>query len=329
MLELQKYYTFNEKKEIFNHRIINDFQELLSIIDEYNNNEYFIFRGVNNASYKIYSSMHRYFIERGVDIYNGKITEVLSNIVQKICKEYYLISPVIQHISPYFDLEYFKKERKRIYSKMLTSYVISFYILSLLQHYGGISSLLDFTNNINNAIFFSTRNWNTKKSTGYETENYISLYIFNTRNPFVKKFNMFKYNDKDTNFSKENIIEYVKNIDSSEAKEISYRVINYILFEHVDGTEYYSLDDFLINPNMVAQEGCFVSYKHYKNKPLEDNCESGSIICVDISKSLIPLIQKDILIPKEVNEGRLFPNIKKQIEQIMIDTERLFLDKSD
>ena len=60
------------------------------------------------------------------------------------------------------------------------------------------------------------------------------------------------------------------------------------------------------NPNIIAQEGCFVMNPR-KDTPLEDLIEK-SIHCLNIHKSLAPYIREHYLKPKGITKESIYPD---------------------
>lgn len=115
------------------------------------------FRGVCEAKYKIYTSAQRCWLEnehgkKGLSYINfieGLLKQIRQN---NLLHDYYTALRV-----PENDLLY----------------------MSLLQHYGQCSPLIDISYSIESSLYFALDGANFKKTTN-EIDNYCSLYIFNT-----------------------------------------------------------------------------------------------------------------------------------------------------
>jgi len=115
------------------------------------------FRGVSQAKYKIFSSAQRYWLENHLKI-KGKsfvdfVEELLIHVEKnKLLQDYY--SALRVHAN---DLLY----------------------MSLLQHYGQCSPLIDISYDVKTALFFAM-NYTKEEEHKCELDDYCSLYVFNT-----------------------------------------------------------------------------------------------------------------------------------------------------
>lgn len=168
MAILPTYSSLEEKKEFFDDNnefyIIDDKNKLDTWFNFYTSNfkkEHpvdFIFSGVSDAKYKLYTSSQRHWITDNMsqwkDDYSYK--DFIQNLIDQ-AKD----NPLIKKI---FDLyDYSEGER-------------DFPVLSLLQHYGAPTPLIDWSYNINCALFFAMDGIKRNIESENSISNYISIY---------------------------------------------------------------------------------------------------------------------------------------------------------
>lgn len=271
-MELEQYRNLNEKETFFydNRRIKN--------IDEFDsweqsfNKDGFVFRGVNEAKFKIYTSAQRKYLEEN-------IAQTGIDVEDFIARE----------------LEQIKNANNRVLSGYFSSLNIDnsdLLYLSFLQHYGGISPLLDVTTDFDTALFFMQDGATVSDDLDENRiESYASLYY--------KSMDVFRYRDKTgetspnvvTNLSYENLRNYESPIDV--------------------GALWYKIGDVrvsLVNLNIIAQHGRFIFYCN-GTRPLE-----YYFSCVNIHKSLIPSIRKHLR-RRGVLKKTIYPKEKSLCKQ--------------
>lgn len=212
-----------------------------------------IFRGVNEAKFKIYTSAQRTYITKDLQISGKKVEDIIEEELKQIkvadgsiLKKYFKLLGVVDYDPIY---------------------------LSFLQHYSGISPLVDFSVNIDKALFFMQDGLSFAKNGDEEINNYASLYYMDSEDdPSIKI-------SDDGNVSKiRGRVSFSKM--SKTSKPITFESQKYNLG---NGNKLS-----LANLNLIAQEGRFVFYCN-DIKPLEED-----IYCVDIHKSLAPYIKKKL-----------------------------------
>ncbi len=160
---LEQYISLEDKDEIFaDHKIINTKTQLDELIEELNKytttrkTQKFLFRGVSEAKYKLYTSFQRLWIEHDIE----KLS--LDHIDR--------IALMISHCN----------EKNHIfykYFKRLGVICNDWFILSFLQHYGAATPLLDFSRDPYVALFFACDNISYTCS-NREIDHYISIYYY-------------------------------------------------------------------------------------------------------------------------------------------------------
>lgn len=154
---LVEYESFLQKSVFFNQKRIDSKEELEAFIIEYGNSANLIYRGVGEARWRLYSSLQRHWIlnsyyDLDIDfkdflkdvITNGRsmFGETLSNFL------------TMNNIDPENDLA----------------------ILSFIQHHGQPTPLLDWTEDVGNALYFAIDGINLSSGNN-EIDQYFSLYI--------------------------------------------------------------------------------------------------------------------------------------------------------
>ena len=300
-MKIPEYNNLDEKKNIFNTR------HIISSVDELNNFlnsticlKGFIYRGVCEAKYKNYTSAQRTFMTNDLTITSINIEDLIQKQIESVRREH--------------------KSLLSKYYKSLNIFPNDFLYLSIAQHYGGISPLLDFTTDFKTALFFMVDGVVTPSSGFYDIGNYSSLYyvkiselhsltsLFNEVTIDVsKKINELASNGKiDINIQNDIItlladFEHFKNNKNQPPLFIPNQRVGYSI--QVAGKKQKLSGVFSIsNLNIVAQKGCFVFYMPkgcIKLSPFETNLH-----CVDIHKSLIPCIKEYIRLEK----NNIYPN---------------------
>lgn len=149
------YKSFEEKNVHFNSCFIETAEELDLFCKAIANRGY-IFRGVNEAKFKLITSLQRHFL-----------------------------SPRINQIQYQSQFEFMEQEIKALkcdsvlpsYYKALGAPISDYLYMSFLQHYETPTTLMDFTEDLDVALFFASRNTHYPQSAkDNEIENYVSLY---------------------------------------------------------------------------------------------------------------------------------------------------------
>ncbi len=168
-MKLECYNNFTDKDINFESTIINTMQDFDNFILNHNvlkSNKNFIFRGVNEAKYKLYNSAQRYWI---------------TNELQDLSSENYIyfIQNLIDNAKKYHN------GLLDMYFKSFGYYPNDFSILSFLQHYKAPTPLLDWTKSFDYALFVAIDD--LKKFPNENINNYFSLYALDTTELKEKK----------------------------------------------------------------------------------------------------------------------------------------------
>ncbi len=156
-LHLSEYQSFLQKNIFFNQRSIETKEELDEFILEYGKKKNLIYRGVREARWRLYSSLQRHWI-----IY--KYTE------RDISHKEFIID--------------FIQRGRKVFRETLSSFLLKnnidpendLAILSFLQHHNQPTPLLDWTEEVSNALYFAVDGVDLTIGTR-EIHQYFSVYI--------------------------------------------------------------------------------------------------------------------------------------------------------
>lgn len=283
-MRIPNYISSDEKRKAFGpkaYRQINTAREFDEWYAVESKTDECVFRGIKEASYKNFTSAQRHQMLFDLP---GKDTTAI------VAKE----------------LEQLRKTHGHLLEAYCTSQALpcsDLFLLSLAQHHGGISPLLDFTHNLNTALFFMTDGASMPDAGADKGElgNYVSLYLFPKKNmlsleqmtdspakvlaPFADKMS---YEEMHAN-----LIESCLRVFSHGIFSLSWRE-RFVLIENRPfikkiGDRIVGIPLIITNLNIVAQQGCFV----YSDKDLMP-IDKG-LGCLDIHKSLVPYIVRKYL----------------------------------
>ena len=261
----------------------------------------YIFRGVNEASYRLYTTAQRAYDELKLDIPYSDfiqfyIDETLNN--QEICN--------------YFEGKDYQ--------------ITDFLILSLLQHYGYPTPLLDFSYDIYSALFFAIDNMK-EGNNDEEISDYVSLYIVNSANEdmFPKLFHV-NQNDGET-IQQILLVEGTPNPKFSQKTKRSFSTIPFQNYKdslillvsggadsatRISIPNEISVDFYNNNPNLESQHGLFMYNSSYE-KSLDRVIYKQSsylykdkIVCFNINKNLKKTIVTKYLEPRNINKETIY-----------------------
>ena len=231
-MELDQYRNLNEKKAFFDDcRCIKNIEEFDSWERSFNKDG-LVFRGVNEAKFKIYTSAQRKYIENDIEQTGMDIESFIASELERI---------------------------KMANNGVLSGYFSSLNIdnsdllyLSFLQHYGGFSPLLDVTTDFDTALFFMLDRATVSDDLDeYQIESYASLYY--------RSMEISRYRDK-TGVTSPNIV-----------TDLSYENLRNRRYPINVGALCYKIGDeivSLVNLNIIAQHGRFIFYCN-GTRPLE------------------------------------------------------------
>ena len=283
-MALPTYSNLDEKNsEFVSHIVINTKDELDSQLKdlkdkESHKKERYLFRGHNEAKYKLYTSAQRYWDMRNLDCLG-------LNYTQSIIK---MIDSVKASNHPF-----------NSYLKRLDVVQNDWLILSFLQHYGAVTPLLDFSRKYLVALFFAIDK--IRFSNDNAIDNYVSLYYYRAveaaKDVSVSITSLAERSAKAKRTWKKdfwNDLSYEKVMNSFPTVILpAYSNCTKIVNSSKQRISTYTI----ANLNATAQEGEFVCNGD-ANKPLEKiwiTADKKYIHCIDIHKGLYEYILTKIM----------------------------------
>jgi hypothetical protein len=283
MATLPTYNTLALKAEHFDQIIINSKEDVVNLFlgkmkenIQKEKEKRFIYRGVTNARYKIFSSSQRNYAEKelhNVTNYNDLIS---GTIDEALCFQDGLLRKYFEGFGILFDIP----------------------VLSFLQHYGAPTPLIDWTYNSEIALFFTTDGQKHSASNN-DVDNYFSIYCIDKAKCGNDLMNISHW--LATHY------ETIGDITSEHPEVDATEVIN--RFTQFNYNTFSALGVFFIsdferagnipaitcqsNLNIINQQGLFI-FNSSQDEPLENffgtsrDPYSGlpKIVCYDIHKSL-------------------------------------------
>lgn len=307
--QLETYHDFDEKSGHYcSFKNIDTEQDLDDFIKSIPSNS-FIFRGMNEATYKMYTSSQRYWIwndpiirKLGAKGYN----DFIHKIIDRIRNDKEIADYLNKNGIPINDME----------------------LLAMLQHYAVLSPLLDFTLDINSALFFATDN--SSKPTGDKIDDYVSVYYIDKSIDWiqasVQRINTvgaarasemlddFKQSHKDTPVDTSQVEEEMRDLpfDKLADSDISFIPLEGPAAGTMTAampTTNFTTSYRITNPRLLAQSGLFL-LNLTPTEPLVElmNRVTNSMFvnCVNIHKKLVPYIQSKYLEPKNITKDTMY-----------------------
>ncbi len=329
MGKLLEFSSLKEKKVFFrnheqfqidtNSQFDDWFDKLIS--QKADNRTNYIFRGMKEAKHRLFTSAQRMWIQNDMKNWSGGgYFNFINTIVQK-AKSHPLINKV-------FDTyDYSKIERE-------------FPILSILQHYGAPTPLMDWTYNVNVALFFGTESL----SSGYGGEgninNYLSIYYIDKssyKNEFInirefdlkqsKSFMDFKDWSEDPKNPNKNNIFYISDFDNGNSGSVpASSKINIVKEKYLTS---------IFNQNIIPQEGLFI-FNPFSNKSIDQvfnikkhsegsNLVLGPFDCINIRKDLSDYVRRRIKHYSHIDHSFIYPHLYDDAKAITNNTLNSFI----
>jgi hypothetical protein len=259
------------------------------------------FRGMDNAKYKLYNSAQRFWICNNLEEIEAlsvpvQYIEMVQNMVNK-AKQVKLLQQVFQYYNLADDQQ-------------------DFPLLSILQHYNAPTPLLDWSYNLDVALYFALSSMK-KNETENDIEDYISIYRINKNDhSYFMKNNL--------NYISANIFPSVTGLSNYLTPDDSVVYISdFEIQDQSDDRKIKPLTTYY-NLNIIAQRGLFV-FNPSKDVPLENypslpprNGSQCKIYCYNIHKDLAEFIR--LLIGKnKIDTDFLFPELRNYSKNILND----------
>lgn len=267
-----------------------------------------IYRGVTEAKYMMYTSAQRLWVINEMQQWAGMTyLAFISMLIDKANAR-----PVIREV---FDLYgYSRNERE-------------FPILSLLQHYGAPTPLLDWSYDVNVAFYCSVEGVESGTGNGDGIENYFSLYKLNKRNyqnellnivdvkggnlyPRIVDFSSIEERDDKRN---SNSVFYLSDFEMSGESRFGGRGDNVLrIRNHKPYTSVY-------NQNIISQKGMFI-FNPISRIPLEvifnvpglaegQNLKLTPFECFNIHKDLAEYLRRRLAKRRDVDRSFIYPSM--------------------
>lgn len=247
---LEQYNSLDDKKEAFQSNIINTVNQFENFYNQVSNDEDHLFRGVNESKYKLYNSAQRSWITHELKL-KGTYKDFINSIILNA-----------------------RKGQKNLLEKMFKGFKSKpddLAILSFLQHHSAPTPLLDFTSNLDVALYFaasSSKIYETQKN----IEKYFSIYM-------LDKNNLFDYSDsvhkvKENISNRKNVLQ--ADLDNLNTFGFSLNQMFRMPVSYIDNK-----NDSLVNNNfnIINQDGKFVM-NNDSSIPLEN-------VFVNMNKEII------------------------------------------
>ncbi len=301
---MENWSSIETKRSFFkeNYFSIDNKSDLIDFIDRFKRNENFIYRGISQWSYKNYSSIQRFYNSTSFRFEIEYISDLFLKQTQ-LWKN--------QRITNYLSEKGVARDNTLAY-------------LSFMQHYGVPTPLIDFSYDLNTALYFASKHVNNNE------DRYFSIYIMPKNEPV---------------FGIDSLLNFLKSKISFPADRLNLNgYLPYTMFRYKEVI--YAIEDAVgnskiltkNNPNITRQNGLFILNK-YLDLSLEEALEklyqelyskSLPLYCFDISQSLLPLVNE--YLPKNISEifdpkleeqkieeiHQLFGDLKTEFEQLKI-----------
>jgi len=272
-------------------------------------NSNLLFRGMGEAKYKLFNSAQRFWITNEVE-------------------QWWTPKSYLEYVNEFIN----KARDKKLFFKIFEYYNLKpnqrdFPILSILQHYGAPTPLMDFTYDVDVALFFATEKA-TSSASNNEIDKYFSIYLIDkTRQRYKELNNLLDFTSGSfprlNSFydweKKKNSIFYISDFEDKKIPKNSFRD------ERPITTIY--------NQNIIPQQGLFI-FNPFPSKPLEDcfnvnhyeersNLQLNPFQCFNIKKDLGEYIRRRIK-KNSIDKNYIYPHLNNYCSLLIEE----FLDTS-
>lgn len=320
MADITVYRTLEEKAHFFSNEEffkIDTKEELLRWFEFYFSNFKkerpvdYIFRGMSDAKYKLFTSAQRYWINNNMSEWKAGYT--YKDFIEELVSTS-KINPLLNRV---FELYGYNNDER------------DFPLLSLLQHYGAPSPLLDWSYNIKCAAFFATDGVKRPFNGGDSIDNYMSVYSIHKKtyqNELISLYDI-------TNEVYPPISAFREIGDEAEPNSNSLFIVSD--FEKSTNVNYPhgTLKVFtkkpmtsLYNQNIIPQEGLLM-YNPFQDRPIEQlfnvnpngegqNLHLSPFKCFNIHKDLSEYLTRLLDVNFGINKSYMYPHLYDDAKSI-------------
>lgn len=314
-MKLPEYKAIKDKGEFFDSYIIETSKDFESFYNYFASKKGLIYRGVNEAKFHIYTSAQRFWLTD-----NLKSQSTFNEFIGKLLCKLKSDNTIIEYL----------KSTDVAYNDVLG--------LAMLQHFGAPSTFIDFSLDLNCALFFAFDGMK-KGNSENEIDDYVSLYIVKRKaleQSFLPNLTDMYAHGMESGIS---MLEdfaakdpktpvyaaLIRNIDkfvcwydpqNPQGGLSSINIPCYIgnpLVEKSFSTYKENQKFYWSNINLIAQKGCFILNTH-ESQPLEVIMASKGykILCINIHKTLSEYIKDKI----KLSCDDIYPDFHKRISSI-------------
>lgn len=332
MADLINYDSFDKKTEQYHSNyVIDDVQTLDQVLQELGSNPNLIYRGVNNAAFRLYTSAQRHYIWKdelykfigGIDYHTFVRNSI--NIVRNS-----------EDVMDYFNNHSIP--------------VNDFLILAFLQHYKECSPLLDFAYSLESSLFFAQDGYAPAVGDG-SLNDYISLYFTSNQIDWLQATIQ-----NITKIGAENVDRMVEETEkdsrySVDTSDVLYNMQNLTYEDYIDGIHFLPIAGASIgvtevvmkyvgkswryhmtNPRLQNQNGLFI-FNVSDHEPLAEQVNNVTKYykifgCINIHKDLIPHITQKYLMPNGLTHDAVYCQ-SKESRDLEIKVSELFIKKEE
>lgn len=317
-MKLPEYKELQDKGDCFENYAIETQKDFDTFYSGFANEKGLIYRGVNEAKFHIYTSAQRFWLTDNLNS-QSTFTCFIDVLLNKLKSD----NTIIEYLN----------STDVAYNDVLG--------LAMLQHFGAPSTFIDFSLDLNCALFFAFDGM--KKGNSYnEIDDYVSIYVVNRKSlehSFLPNLTEMYAHGMETGTKMiEDLIAEDPNIrvDFSLIQNIDEFICWYNPKNHEGGLSSFNILCYVGNPlveksfstykdnqkfywsniNLIAQKGCFILNTH-ESQPLEEFMASKGykILCINIHKTLSEYIKDKI----KLSSDDIYPDLHKRISCIYRD----------
>lgn len=315
MANLINYDTFEMKAEQYHtNMIIDDEQTLEEVLQKLSSDPNLIYRGLNNAAFRLYTSAQRHFIWQD-DLFKriggGDFHAFVRNAIN-----------IVRNNADVMD--YFQHNNIP---------VNDFLILALLQHYMECSPLLDFAYSLESSLFFAQDGHSPAVGDG-SLNDYISLYFTSNQIDWIQA--TIQSINKTGAVNADKMVEETEKDPrySVDTTDVIYKMQNLTYEDYIDGIHFLPIAGASIgvtdvvmkyvgkswkyhitNPRLQNQNGLFI-FNVSDHEPLVEQVNNVTKYykifgCINIHKNLIPYITQKYLTPNGLTRDAVYCQSKE------------------